>query len=73
MYKVTASIHPHPTLAHGVEVKVIKNGFAVEEFSSVRSNLNESIAHAKQLIRNLFPQLPDGDINVHLSSSFQGN
>ena len=71
MFQVKAKILPHPRLENGVEVHVVKNGFIVESFSAVLHSLEDSIAHARKIVRNMFPSLTEGDIDVHVPSGIE--
>jgi hypothetical protein len=72
-FKLKAFIKLHPRLENAVEVFVKKHDIDVEHFVVNRANLDHSVSAAKTMILNVFPQLGEGDIDVQLSTSGEGN
>jgi hypothetical protein len=71
MFKLSAIIKSHPRLENGVEVHIENGDREVEYFTIIKDTIEQSIEQAKQTVRNLFPELGEGDVSVQLSSSIE--
>lgn len=67
-FKLTPHIKLHPRLSTGVVFEVLRDGFAIECGTVVKSSLEEAVVAAKERIANLFPNLSLEGLDVHVSA-----